>query len=74
MSFKPGDRVRAKVRHDLKGTVKMIDSHGIFIVMDQPFIAINEDGEKYTHIEGYVREEHIELIEKSDWASIWDNN
>lgn len=76
--MKPGDRVRVKVRPEVEGTVKSIRGEEIWIEMDTPVKGENEEGEILIVKEGYVTPEQFEqifdLIEKSDWASIWDDN
>lgn len=75
MKLNPGDRVQVKHRKEVKGTVKFTDENGIFIVLDDPAQA-NMDGKTISVSEGYVSEAEadkiFELIEESDWASIWD--
>lgn len=74
--FKPGDRLRVKVRPELLATVRDADSDSLYIILDEPLIVEDSKGDRMTHKEGFVShkeaEQIFELEEASDWASIWD--
>jgi hypothetical protein len=76
MKFKPGDRLRAKVRPEILATVRDVDSDSLYIVLDEPLVSEDNKGNRMTHKEGFVShaeaESIFELDEESDWASIWD--
>lgn len=75
MKLNPGDRVQAKHRKDVKGTVTFIGEAGIFIVLDSP-VQTDINGHTAVIRDGYISESEVdkifEIIEESDWASIWD--
>lgn len=71
--FKPGDRVRGTIRPDIIGTVVRTDKYGVYLEVDEP-VSATLRGKHVSAREGYVPEDVIELVEKSDWTSIWDDS
>lgn len=76
--MKVGDRVQAKERTEIKGTVRSVKADEIWVELDAPIKGENQEGAPITIKEGYLNkkqfEQVFELIEESDWASIWDDS
>lgn len=75
MKFKIGDRIKSIINDSAIGTVINIDQEGIYVEFDNP-VECREEGsdETFSCIAGYITEDQIELLIKSDpeWASLWD--
>lgn len=74
--FKPGDRIRAKQRQEIVGTVTKIVDGVAYLVLDSPIDAKDREGRSHKFREGLLDsklEELFEIIEKTDWESLWDD-
>lgn len=82
--FKPGDRIQLKPKaqaqiRELKpviGTVRDVIDGIAYVVLDHALVSYNEQGDKIYFQEGNLDkplEKFFEVIEKSDWASMWDD-
>jgi hypothetical protein len=71
--FKRGDRIQSIERPDIIGTITHIEETGMAYIVLDSFITIKNFPPLK---EGYITAEVeavFKLIEKSDWASIWDD-
>lgn len=75
--MKAGDRVESKNKK-VKGTIKSVKGDEIWIELDSPIKGKDQEGDTIVQKEGYVTKEQFEqifdLIEESDWTSIWDDS
>lgn len=82
--FKPGDRIQLKPEYQAQirsmnkvvGTIREVVDGLAHVVLDEMVVTIAEDGEKLYFKEGILEkqlEPFFEVIEKSDWASMWDD-
>lgn len=82
--FKPGDRIRLKREHlakmrainDIVGTIRDVIDGLAYVVLDNKLVSYDEDGNQIYFQEGHLDkplEPYFEVIEESDWASMWDD-
>lgn len=69
MNFKVGDRVKAKLAPEIKATVLEIKEDTIFIKLDRPIENLLNGP---LNVNDFV--DFFELMDDSDWMSIWDSS
>lgn len=79
MTFKLGDRLKLKIKVDKKeifATVEKVSGDKITVKLDSPLQNPSNKNQVWRGLHGTQKEaqEFFEVIEKSDWASLWDDS